>query len=200
MESTPDNGSLRWRQFKKGDRDAFAAIYQQHIVSLIAYGLRLCPDRDLLKDQIQELFVELWNTRENLSHTDSVKFYLFKALRYKLIRLEKTRHSREALLSHAPEWAGDQLHHPVETSIVEQELAESRIALLKKALHDLTARQQEVIHLRFYQGFTHDQIALLLNMNHQSVSNLLHRALVRLRDKLRLPVALSLLLLLFLFA
>lgn len=199
MKSTPDDGSLRWRQFKNGDRDAFAALYQQHILSLIAYGLKLCPDRDLLKDQIQELFVELWNAREKLSFTDSVKFYLFKALRYKLIRLEKNRHSREVSLSHAPEWVGDQLYHPIETSIVERELAESRVALLKKALHDLTARQQEVIHLRFYQGFSHDQIAILLNMNHQSVSNLLHRALVRLRDKLRLPVALSLLLLFFLF-
>lgn len=198
MKSTPDDGSLRWRQFKNGDRDAFAAIYQQHILALIAYGLKLCPDHDLLKDQIQELFVELWNARENLSLTNSVKFYLFKALRYKLIRLEKNRHSREVSLSDAPEWVGDRLHHPVETSIIEQEQAESRIARLKTALHDLTARQQEVIHLRYYQGFTHDQIAVLLNMNHQSVSNLLHRALVRLRDKLRMPVALSLLLFFFL--
>jgi DNA-directed RNA polymerase specialized sigma24 family protein len=45
-----------------------------------------------LKDQIQELFVELWNSRKNLAPARSVKFYLFKALRYKLIKLEKFRY------------------------------------------------------------------------------------------------------------
>src|ERR1700685_3446958 len=92
MNMMPEAEQLRWSQFKEGDRDAFSAIYQQHICQLITYGLKLCPDEDLLKDQIQELFVELWHSRNNLAPVRSVKFYLFKALRYKLIRLEKVRY------------------------------------------------------------------------------------------------------------
>jgi len=186
-------------QFKNGDKEAYARLYRLFSLPLIAYGYRLCPDSHLLKDQIQELFVELWHSRNNLSLTDSVKFYLFRALRYKLIRLEKVRHSRIVLLSHTTEWMGGLLQQPVEDSIVEKEMYESRVALLKKALGDLTLRQQEVIHLRFYQGFSHEQISALMGMNHQSVRNLLHRALVRLRDRLRIPV-LTTLLFAFLFA
>lgn len=183
---------MLWLQFKNGDIEAYARLYRLFSLSLIAYGSRLCPDSHLLKDQIQELFVELWNSRNNLSVTDSVKFYLFRALRYKLIRLEKSRHSRIVLLSHASEWAGGLLQQPVEDSIVEKEMYESRVALLKKAMKELTLRQQEVIHLRFYQGFSHEQISALMDMNHQSVRNLLHRALTRLRDRIRVPVLTSL--------
>jgi RNA polymerase sigma factor (sigma-70 family) len=187
---------LLWLQFKNGDREAFARLYRLFSVPLIAYGFRLCPDTHLLKDQIQELFIELWNSRNNLSATDSVKFYLFRALRYKLIRLEKNRHSRLTILSHTPDWT-DGLLRPMEAASDEKEMYESRLAQVKKAIGGLTQRQQEVIHLRFFQGFTHDQIAVLLGMNDQSVRNLLHRALVRLRDKIRVPVATALFFLFF---
>src|ERR1700761_989722 len=186
-----------WLQFKNGDKDAFAALYRQYSLPLIAYGFRLCPDKDVLKDQIQELFVELWNSRINLSLTHGVKFYLFAALRYKLIRFEKTRHTRVRYLSVTTDWASP-LEESIEVTIIEKEVVESRKALLKNALKELTPRQQEVIHLRYYQGFSHDEIAHLLEMNHQSVSNLLHRALVRLRDLISLPTLTSFLLCFFL--
>ncbi len=178
---------LRWSQFRNGDRDAFAAIYQQHVLQLITYGLRICPDRDLLKDQIQELFVELWNSRKNLAPVQSVKFYLFKALRYKLIRLEKNRYlsqqsARIALSLDNP------LQEPIETRIIEKESQASEVASVRRAIKTLSLRQQEAIQLRYYQGFTHDQIAEIMDLNYQSVSNLLHRALFRLKEAFKTPV------------
>ncbi len=198
MSQKPDEETLLWLQFKNGDREAFAALYQQHSVPLIAYGMKLCPDRDLLKDQIQELFVELWHSRENLSPTDSVKFYLLKALRYKLIRQEKNSHSRLARAKALNEFRGGLCEDPVETALIEKEIHESQMALLRKAIKELTLRQQEIVQLRYYQGLSNEQIAELMNMNYQSVSNLLYRALCRLKDLTRIP-SLKAILLLFLF-
>ncbi|HEV3413036.1 MAG TPA: sigma-70 family RNA polymerase sigma factor [Puia sp.] len=186
MEMLPDVDMQRWSQFKDGDREAFAAIYQQHILQLITYGFRLCADQDLLKDQIQELFVELWQSRKNLAPTRSVKFYLFKALRYKLIRLERNRYlsqqsARIALTLDNP------LQEAIETSIIENESRTSRITSMREAIKTLSLRQQEAIQLRYYQGFTHDQIAELMDLNYQSVSNLLHRALSRLKEVYKIP-------------
>jgi RNA polymerase sigma factor (sigma-70 family) len=185
MEMMSEAEQQRWSQFKEGDREAFAAIYQQHILQLIAYGLRLCPDRDLLKDQIQELFVELWNSRKNLAPARSVKFYLFKALRYKLIRLEKNRYlSRQS--ARIATSLDNLLENSVETSIIENESRENQVASLRHAIKTLSLRQQEAIQLRYYQGFTHDQIAELMDLNYQSVSNLLQRALTRLKDSFKI--------------
>src|SRR5438105_8193570 len=87
-----------WLRFKNGDKEAFAALYQKHIISLLAYGHKLCNDEEILKDTLQELFIEIWNARQSLAITDSVKFYLFKALRYKLIRFEKRSHAHARTL------------------------------------------------------------------------------------------------------
>lgn len=197
MEKMPDAERQRWLQFMDGDRDAFAALYRQHILHLVAYGLRLCPDRDLLKDQVQELFMELWNSRKNLSPPESAKFYLFKALRYKLIRLEKNRYFRD----HTARVAMDLtslLQDSVEASIIENEAYASQVASLRQAIRTLSVRQQEAIQLRYYQGFSHEQIADLMDLNYQSVSNLLHRALSRLKELFKSP-AFHLLLLWFFF-
>ncbi|HEV3324545.1 MAG TPA: sigma-70 family RNA polymerase sigma factor [Puia sp.] len=186
MEARPDQDALLWLQFKEGSRDAFAALYQRHITPLIAYGLKLCPDSDLLKDQIQELFVELWNSRKNLSPIGSVRFYLFKALRYKLIRLEKNRNLRD----HAARIAMDlnSMQDSVETSIIGDEVSASQVDSLRQAIKALTVRQQEAIQLRYYQGFSNEQIANLMDLNYQSVNNLLHRALSRLKEIFKSPV------------
>lgn len=188
MQERHEDEVLLWLQFKNGDRDAFATLYQMFIVPLIAYGTRLCPDRELLKDQIQELFVELWNSRGNLSDTASIRFYLLKALRYKLIRLEKHRHFRTGAEGLAGQYIDTRMEAPIETSIIERELHESWRCLLKDALRHLTLRQQEIIQLRFYQGLSHEQIAELMDVNYQSVSNLLHKALCRLKEKIKIPV------------
>ena len=198
MQLRPEDEALLWLRFKSSDKDAFASLYQRHITALIAYGARLCPDRDLLKDQIQELFVELWNSRENLSDPGSVRYYLLKALRYKLIRLEKLRHTRASF--DAIRNAETLQEAPVETSIVARELHESYTHLLKDALGHLTQRQQEIIQLRFYQGLSHEEIARLMDVNYQSVSNLLYKALSRLKERIKMPIFAVLILSRFLFA
>jgi RNA polymerase sigma-70 factor (ECF subfamily) len=188
MEMKSEVEMLRWSQFREGDREAFAAIYQDHILQLITFGLRLCPDKDLLKDQIQELFVELWHSRKSLAPIRSVKFYLFKALRYKLVRLEKNRYlSRQS--ARIAFSLDNPLEDPIETSIIENESRVSQVACLRQAIKSLSHRQQEAIQLRYFQGFTNDQIAELMDLNYQSVSNLLHRALSRLKEVYKTPVS-----------
>jgi len=181
MDVRSDQDILLWLQFKDGSKEAFASIYERHGASLIAYGLRLYPDRERLKDQVQELFVELWHSRKNVARTDNVKFYLFKALRYKLIRAEKAmiRHSVVPATAGIDTFLSDD---PIEKKIVEREFQESQTAMLKRAIRTLSIRQQEAIHLRYYQGFSNEQIAQLMALNYQSVSNIIYKALGRLKE------------------
>ena len=190
MENNDQNYTNLWLQFKDGNKDAFGELYHALVKSLIAYGSKLCPDEELLKDSIQDLFIELWNTRENLARVDSVQFYLFKALRYKLIRAEKMRQVRSTVSQNVFFGATGQtsLDAPVESVIMEKETLDSQINTLRKAVATLSKRQQEAIQLRFYQGFSNDQIAELMEMNYQSVSNLLYSALCRIKKNLKTPV------------
>ncbi|MDP4129437.1 MAG: sigma-70 family RNA polymerase sigma factor [Bacteroidota bacterium] len=187
MRKEQDDECKIWSQFKNGDIDAFAAIYQRHSVDLLCYGSKICSNQEILKDAIQDLYVELWNSRKNLAHVDSVKFYLFRALRYKLIRAEKRRQQHNPSATDSSVNAYGRFEIPVETAIIDKEIQASRINILRKAIKSLSKRQQEVIQLRFYQGFSNDQIADLMNMNYQSVSNLVYNALCRIKKNLRTP-------------
>jgi RNA polymerase sigma factor (sigma-70 family) len=180
-----------WSQFKNGDRKSFSLIYQQNIAALINYGLKIYDDTTILKDIIQDLFVELWNSRSNLADVDSIKFYLFKALRFKLIRLERKQFASTRLAATLREHTKETMDMSAEDKIIGEEAQENQTELLQNAIMSLSNRQKEAIQLRFYQGFTHEQIAELMQLNYQSVSNLLYTAILRIREKLKAPILIN---------
>ncbi len=75
-----------WKAFKSGDKSAFEKLYELYIDDLLSYGYRVTSDRQLIRDSIQDLFLHLWQTRSNLSDTDSIRFYLYRSLRNRIIR------------------------------------------------------------------------------------------------------------------
>ena len=58
-----------WQAFKEGDRAAFTQLYNLHIEDLLSYGYRVTSDRQLIKDSIQDLFLHLGRSRQNLADT-----------------------------------------------------------------------------------------------------------------------------------
>lgn len=162
----------------KGDRQAFARLYQEHIHQLIAYGMRISSEQNVVKDAIQDLFMELWRGRANLSPVSSVKGYLLKALRYKLLRNKKV-HTR--YYAAVPELADPA---NIETSILAIEEEKGLQEKIRRAIHRLPPRQQEVINLRFFHACTTEEVAEIMSVNYQSATNLLHRAILHLREYL----------------
>ena len=176
---------MEWRRFKEGDMKALESIYRLHISSLINYGLRITPDTDLIKDSIQDLFIELWKGRQNLADTHEPKFYLFRALRNKLSRA----------LSQSSFVSGDEMLHSgsdlqaggIEEEIISRERELQNRLTLQQSLEKLPKRQQEAIYLRFYHNFPYEIIAATMDMNYQSVLNLVQRALKNLRKEYGAP-------------
>jgi RNA polymerase sigma factor (sigma-70 family) len=170
---------MEWMRFKKGDINALERIYRKHIRSLINYGLKITDDLDLIKDSIQDLFIELWKGHQNLADTDQPKFYLFRALRNKLAKaLSKQSFVGESEM----QLSSDSLftdYIELEISVKEQEVQTSD--MLQRLIKKLPRRQQEAIYLRFYHNFPYEIIASMMNMNYQSVLNLMQRALKTMR-------------------
>jgi RNA polymerase sigma factor (sigma-70 family) len=172
-----------WKRFKAGDKAAFTLIYREYTVYLFQYGFRFCPDREKLKDMVHDLFIEMWNSRDNMSDEVAIRFYLCRSLKYKLIRANYQYH---ATTGKQDKYLHD--HHTLETNvedrIIDSEIHDSRSLLLENAIKKLSRRQQEIITLRFYMGFTNAQIAEMMHMKYQSVCNLLYNALGRIKETL----------------
>lgn len=58
------------------DKDAFACLFEKYADAMYAYGRKMTPDAELVKDAIQDVFIKLYNNRQNLNETVSVKGYL----------------------------------------------------------------------------------------------------------------------------
>jgi len=175
-----------WLRFIAGDFNAYASLYKDHVESLILYGLKIKQDKDEVQDAIQDLFVELWHSKENLKPVQLVSMYLLKALRYKLIKKEKNKISS---LKDEPDDLPDiALEQPIEFFILENEDRAYKLEKIRKAVQLLPKRQQEVINLRFYKGFSTEQVAKIMAINYQSATNLLHKAVQFLRQYMRVII------------
>ncbi|GAA4454331.1 sigma-70 family RNA polymerase sigma factor [Nibrella saemangeumensis] len=178
----PEDDASLWRQLQAGHYQALGLLYQRYGKAMLTYGCRLTPDEDLVKDCIQDFFVELWNRRTFLAtEVGSVKLYLLGGLKHKILKGTKRQERLEP-------WDTDnESETPVlsyESLLVEFENETQQLNRLRQAIARLAPRQQEVIHLRFFQNLSHAETAELMNMQAQSVRNLLHVALSRLREHL----------------
>ena len=149
--------------------------------SLVSYGSKICDDAAVVNDCIHDLFLELWKYRSNLADTDDPRFYLFRALRNKLLKALSQRSF--VSISEMQLASGDLPVTHIELDILAREEEAHTRDTLKMLMDKLPRRQQEVISLRFYSNFSYETIAGIMDMNYQSVLNLLHRALKTLRSK-----------------
>ncbi len=174
------NDVVLWNAFKLGDEEAFAEIYEDHYPALYAYGKKFMGDATSAEDSIQELFVNLWRTKANLSEVTNIKFYLFRCLRRNIYKQQQKEEkvgqaSFEVLLDLDSQ-------HWDEPVFDERILTEK----IKTLLQSLPERQLEAITLRYYENFSNREIAEIMNISEKTVRNTLYNALVQLRESLRL--------------
>lgn len=181
-ENSLDNESdlTLWSEFKKGDKQAFAIIYSRHFFKLYDYGVKISGNQELVKDCIQELFISIWKNRNNLAYTDSIKNYLFTSLRRKLFdQLKKHR-----LLNTQKKGDTFAFTLPREHDLILEELSSERKRKLLDGLNRLSKRQKEAIFLRYYEGFTCDEIARIMSLRPGSTYVLLSKAISQLKKQM----------------
>jgi RNA polymerase sigma-70 factor (ECF subfamily) len=187
-----------WEAMCKGDENAFAKLYQSYFKLLYNYGRKICSDSARVEDCIHDLFVDLWRYRSTLSSTTSVRFYLYRSLRRKIVK-EKDEVLKLYDDATFIQEVINLSSHSAEHDIIQTESRDHKTAQLRKLLNDLSPRQYEALVLYFYDEFSYDEIAAILSINEQSARNLVQRGLLQLRDYAKHIVSLGLLLLCYLF-
>lgn len=165
-----------WRQYQLGDEQAFAQIFRRLYPSLLQFGVKITTRTDLLEDCIQELFTELWQNKSR-TEVQSVKAYLLKSLKYKLLRAL----TRKSLLN-VDDLTNDyvfELSH--ESLLITQEETTAQTGKVIKAFGQLSHRQKEIVYLKFYQELGYEEISEIMNINYQVSRNLLYQAIKSLK-------------------
>jgi RNA polymerase sigma factor (sigma-70 family) len=183
MIMLPDD-HLLWDDLMQGSRDAFEKIYQLHYSGLYSYGRKFSADTFLVRDNIQDVFVELWNYREKLSKISSIKFYLYRCLRNKILTSLKKNKKWALSCEVADDYAFEIVFSAEHSLIMEQGMAEQK-EIIEQALRLLTKRQKEIIYLKFYSRLSYEEIAAVMDLNVESAYKLLSNTLRALRTHLK---------------
>jgi len=172
-----------WEAFKEGEKGAFDLIYERMFDPLCGYGDKICADKALVEDVIQDLFIYLWTRRAFLGNTDSIKFYLFRSLRRRLIR----QMTQEGKNMPASSLSADFVLRLADTVSVmpvsDEELERKRVLAI--ALAKLTDRQREAIYLKFYNNLSFQEVASVMEIEVRSVYNLIGRTIDSLRGEFK---------------
>jgi DNA-directed RNA polymerase specialized sigma24 family protein len=89
-----------WKKFvENGDEASFEAIYNSHVDDLFAYGMSLGFQRQTCKDAIQDTFIKLFLSRNDLRYIENVTGYLFKSFKNRLIDLARKNRSNDSIES-----------------------------------------------------------------------------------------------------
>ncbi|NBC65620.1 MAG: sigma-70 family RNA polymerase sigma factor [Bacteroidetes bacterium] len=175
-----------WDQFVDGDHGSFKKLFHGYYDGLYVYGLKLCNEPNLVKDSIQNLFINIWERRDDLDHVESPNVYLYVSLRRNILRKRKKQvRSREI----AEEAKDDfDIHFGVEELIIKNELKQELKVKLHSALEQLSNKQKEVLYLHYYNGMSYGEIEEILSINRQSIRNHMYRAMETLRTVLDIDV------------
>jgi RNA polymerase sigma factor (sigma-70 family) len=172
-----------WKAMKGGSVAAFEQLYDHYFPLLFAYGMQFCTDRALVKDCLQDFFVDLYQGRSSLNEVHKVRQYLFVSFRHYILRKLSAKHF-------LMESIADNYHFEVyfsrEEEIVGEQFDEYRRKVLKSSFARLSSRQKEAVFLRFYENMSYTEIAEILNLKEVKYARtLVYRALLVLKEALK---------------
>ena len=178
-EDNNTSDQLIWHSFKKGNREAFQALYDQNFEVLLQYGLKIVPNRSFVEDNIQDFFIYLWKKKENLNIKASVTVYLIWSFRNRLLKALKT----EKKLT-----SDDGLELTEDDTTSNDRLSPSE---LKNTVDALPDKQREAIYLKYYLNLDGEEISAIMDITIGTTYNLLSRAISNLRKTISITALIS---------
>lgn len=168
-----------WNLLKAGERSVLSMIYGAYIENMFAYGMSIVANRDFVKDCIQDVFVDLWKYRANLSATDNIKFYLLKSLRNKIYTLSAKE--KRLLIQEVDERQMVMLTPSYEETVINDQKSSFIQTQLANCVEKLPERQKEVIRHLFFENHSYEETSNIMAINLRSVYTLAWKALSALR-------------------
>lgn len=173
-----------WMNFINGNDDCFEVLYKKYADVLFRYGIQFTSNGDIVKDAIHDVFVKLYNDRQHLKAEANIKFYLFTCLKNRLYNLLKRDLFFDKIDLEEAEFLDPGAEELVTNALSQKEMQRT----VRFVLDLLTDRQREIIYYRYIEELSIEEIAVLTEMNYQSVQNSIQRSLKKIRDSLLLII------------
>jgi RNA polymerase sigma-70 factor (ECF subfamily) len=170
-------------RIEDADAAAFEVIFDRHAGAAFSLAYRMCGRRALAEDVVQDTFLSLWRRGGRFEGArGSVRSWLLGAVRNKAI--DSFRHE-------SAKAGRDVNDDPAAEAIAARERTDREVERrdeawrVRGALEQLPAEQRRVIELAYFGGFTHTEIADMLDLPAGTVKGRMRLGLTRMRLSLR---------------
>jgi len=169
------------KRSSRGDEAAFAELYDATSSRAFGLAVRVLRDRAQAEEVTQESYLDCWRhaARFDVAKGSAISWLLTIVHRKAVDRVRSAEASgrRDAAYGHR------------EMAVPHDETAESATASLdavrvRTALADLTTKQREAVELAFLGGYTHTEVASMLDLPIGTAKTRIRDGLIRMRDAL----------------
>jgi RNA polymerase sigma-70 factor (family 1) len=172
MFHTSDEQLLQ--QMACGDRSAFTLLYQRYWEDLFITAAKALRGKEEAADVVQEVFLSLWNRRNELNIQGSLSAYLHTSVRYKCIHyIEKNITRRDYLVQLVDVAIGSNAEINLQLKGMQQ--------TINKAVAKMPAKMKEVYKLSRQQHLSYKEISENLSISVETVKKHIQHALQLIR-------------------
>jgi RNA polymerase sigma-70 factor (ECF subfamily) len=164
----------------EGNEPAFESVFRLHYAPLCRYAGQLLPDADEAEEEVQAMFVAVWEKRADLRITSSLKSYLFQAVHNRCLNRLRHQSVRDDHRRQVQFGGAGTAESPVQ-ALLADELAER----VRAAIQRLPEQCRLVFTLSRYEELSYAEIAEQLGISPKTVENQIGKALRILRGELR---------------
>jgi RNA polymerase sigma factor (sigma-70 family) len=167
-----------------GSWERFETLYRSSRDDVYAYVLTLLRDRGAAEDVTAIAFERAYRKRRTFDRRlGEERAWLFGIARNAALDELRRRRRMAALVVDPEDTGGDD-----EASYGSEEDTVLRRTVVREALALLSAREREVIALKFHSGLSNSELASVLGVSESNAGTLVHRAVQKLRRAVDAPV------------
>jgi len=156
--------------------DNFEEVYKTHYKMLRNAAENIIGDHDASHDIVQEVFVKLWNKKNEVSAILNIKAYLFRSvINSSLTYLENNKNKIKT----------DEFRIASQSSTDSKLMAQELESKIQIALNALPPKCKAIFALSRFEGLKNKEIAEHLNLSLKTVENQMGIALKRMKDDLK---------------
>ncbi len=166
----------------QGDQQAFRQLYDTSSPHLFGLLIRMLKRRDWAEEALQDCYLKIWQKADTYAPDKGAPLtWLMTVARYRaldLLRMKRPEVEMPEESDAAPMTFADEKGVNPEARAVESE----GIGRLSDCMKDLQDEQRRSVLLAYYEGYTHQELAHMLNAPLGTVKSWVRRGLQRLRE------------------
>jgi RNA polymerase sigma-70 factor (ECF subfamily) len=164
----------------RGDETSLGKLYDRYAPTAVGVAYKVCGDRNLAEDAVQEAFLALWRRAASYEPAKgSVPGYIYGAVHHKAVdtvRKEESKRKRDALDAFQQTSPAAEVEDAATASIDRDRV--------RFALQSLSAHQRQVLELAYFGGLSYPEVARKLEIPLGTAKTRIRDGMIRLRTLL----------------